>query len=105
MVRDTPKCATYFKPKKSGAMMVTSAGDFWLMMAFKLPMYLALALLGWKLSPAGVSLLSQDSVTILYIGLVVLYIYEFVSSYRFNKEIFTTPVPKAHQYDFKQVGI
>ena len=105
MVRDTPKGATYFKPKKSGAMMVTSAGDFWLMMAFKLPMYLALALLGWKLSPAGVSLLSQDSVTIVYIGLVVLYIYEFVSSYRFNKEIFTTPVPKAHQYDFKQVGI
>ena len=105
MVRDTPKGATYFKPKKSGAMMVTSTGDFWLMMAFKLPMYLALALLGWKLSPAGVSLLSQASVNIVYIGLVILYIYEFVSSYRFNKEVFTTPVPKAHQYDFKQVGI
>ena len=39
MVRDTPKGATYFKPKKSGAMMVTSSGDFWLMMVFKLPMY------------------------------------------------------------------
>lgn len=105
MVRDTPKGATYFKPKKSGAMMVTSSGDFWLMMLFKLPMYLALALLAWKLSPAGVSLLGQASVNIVYIALVVLYIYEFVSSYRFNKEVFTTPVPKAHRYDFKQVGI
>lgn len=105
MVRDTPKGATYFKPKKSGAMMVTSTGDFWLMMTFKLPMYLALALLAWKLSPEGVSLLSQATVNIVYIGLTLLFIYEFVSSYRFNKEVFTTPVPKAQRYDFKQVGI
>ena len=105
MVRDTPKGATYFKPKKSGAMMVTSTGDFWLMIAFKLPMYLALALLAWKLSPGGVSLLSQATVNLVYIGLTLLFIYEFVSSYRFNKEMFTNPVPKAQRYDFKQVGI
>ena len=105
LVRDAPKGATYFKPKKSGAMMVTSAGDFWLMMVFKLPMYLALALLTWKLSPAGVHLISHSSVNIIYIGLIVLYLYEFVSSYRFNKEIFTTPLPEAHRYDFKQVGV
>lgn len=105
LVRDAPKGATYFKPKKSGAMMVTSAGDFWLMMVFKLPMYLALALLTWKLSPAGVHLISHSSVNIIYIGLIVLYLYEFVSSYRFNKEIFTTPMPEAHRYDFKQVGV
>ncbi len=105
MVRDTPKGATYFKPKKSGAMMVTSKGDFWLMMVFKLPMYLALALLAWKLSPAGVSLLSQTTINIVYIGLALLFIYEFVTSYRFNKDVFTTPVPEAQRYDFKQVGI
>ncbi|WP_218690117.1 NarK family nitrate/nitrite MFS transporter [Psychrobacter sp. BF1] len=105
LVRDAPKGATYFKPKKSGAMMVTSAGDFWLMMVFKLPMYLALALLTWKLSPAGVHLITHSSVNIIYIGLIVLYFYEFVSSYRFNKEIFTTPMPEAHRYDFKQVGV
>ena len=105
LVRDAPKGATYFKPKKSGAMMVTSAGDFWLMMVFKLPMYLALALLTWKLSPAGVHLITHSSVNIIYIGLIVLYLYEFVSSYRFNKEIFTTPMPEAHRYDFKQVGV
>lgn len=104
-VRDTPKGATYFKPKKSGAMAVTSKGDFWLMMVFKFPMYLALALLAWKLSPAGVSLLSQSSVNLVYIGLALLYVYEFVSSYRFNKEVFTTEVPVEQRYDFKQVGI
>ncbi|AWT49306.1 MFS transporter [Psychrobacter sp. YP14] len=104
-VRDTPKGSTYFKPKKSGAMAVTSKGDFWLMMIFKLPMYLALALLAWKLSPAGVSLLSQSAVNFIYIGLALLYVYEFVSSYRFNKEVFTTEVPESQRYDFKQVGV
>lgn len=104
-VRDTPKGSTYFKPKKSGAMGVTSKGDFWIMMVFKLPMYLAMALLAWKLSPAGVSLLSQTAVNFIYIGLVLLYIYEFVSSYRFNKEVFSTEVPEAQRYDFKQVGV
>ncbi|SUD91061.1 NarK family nitrate/nitrite MFS transporter [Psychrobacter phenylpyruvicus] len=104
-VRDTPKGSTYFKPKKSGAMGVTSKSDFWLMMVFKLPMYLALALLAWKLSPAGVSLLSQTAVNFIYIGLALLYVYEFVSSYRFNKEVFTTEVPEAQRYDFKQVGV
>uniref|UniRef100_A5WFQ1 Nitrate/nitrite transporter n=1 Tax=Psychrobacter sp. (strain PRwf-1) TaxID=349106 RepID=A5WFQ1_PSYWF len=104
-VRDTPKGSTYFKPKKSGAMAVTSKGDFWLMMIFKLPMYLALALLAWKLSPAGVSLLSQSAVNFIYIGLALLYVYEFVSSYRFNKEVFTTEVSESQRYDFKQVGV
>ena len=104
-VRDTPKGSTYFKPKKSGAMGVTSTGDFWIMMVFKLPMYLAMALLAWKLSPAGVSLLSQTAVNFIYIGLVLLYVYEFVSSYRFNKEVFSTEVPEAQRYDFKQVGV
>lgn len=86
-------------------MGVTSKGDFWLMMVFKLPMYLALALLAWKLSPTGVSLLSQTAVNFIYIGLALLYVYEFVSSYRFNKEVFTTELPEAQRYDFKQVGV
>ena len=105
MVRNTPKGATYFKPKKLGAMTVTSKGDFWLMMVFKLPMYLALALLAWKLSPNGVSLLSSTAVNMIYIGLAVLYVYEFISSYRANNEVFTSEVPEVHRYQFKQVAI
>ena len=54
-VTDTPKGATYFKPKNLGAMEVTSKGDFFLLLLMKLPMYGALALLAWKLSPSGVS--------------------------------------------------
>lgn len=105
MVRNTPKGASYFKPKKSGGILVTSQGDFWLMLVFKLPMYLALALLAWKLSPNGVGLLSDSWVTLIYVGLAVLYAYEAITSYNINKEVFVKEVPEIHRYAFKQVAI
>ena len=44
-VRDTPQGATYFKPKSSKAMEVTSVGDFFLLLVMKVPLFGALALL------------------------------------------------------------
>ncbi len=105
MVRNTPKGASYFKPKKAGALLVTSKSDFWLMIVFKLPMYLALALLAWKLSPNGVSLLSAQAVYLIYAGLIGLFIYELIISYRVNHEVFQGEIPEAHRYEFKQVAI
>jgi NNP family nitrate/nitrite transporter-like MFS transporter len=104
-VTDTPKGSTYFKPKKSGGMEVTSKGDFFLYLVMNIPMYAALALLAWKLSPTGVSLLSAGVTQAIYIGLVVLYFYQVSQIYKVNKEIFVKPVPKIHQYKFKQVAI
>lgn len=104
-VTDTPKGSTYFKPKNVGAMEVTSKGDFFLLLIMKLPMYAALALLTWKLSPEGVSLLSEFTAILCYIGLALLFIYEVSHVWKVNKEIFTTPVPEMHQYKFKQVAV
>lgn len=104
-VTDTPKGSTYFKPKNVGAMEVTSKGDFFLLLIMKLPMYAALALLTWKLSPEGVSLLTEFTAILCYIGLVLLFIYEVSHVWKVNKEIFTTPVPEMHQYKFKQVAV
>lgn len=104
-VSDTPKGSTYFKPKKSGGMEVTSVGDFYFMLIMKIPMYAALALLAWKLSPSGVSMLSQTAATAIYLGLVLVFAYDTFSAYRVNQEIFRTPVPAIHQYKFKQVAV
>ena len=57
-VTDTPKGATYFKPAHLTAMEVTSISDFYLLLIMKIPMYAALALLAWKLSPSGIDMLS-----------------------------------------------
>ncbi len=104
-VSDTPKGSTYFKPKKSGAMEVTSKGDFFLYILMSIPLYAALALLTWKLSPSGVELLSQGITYAVYIGLVALFGYQVYHIYQVNKDVFTKTVPEIHRYKFKQVAV
>ncbi|MBU2872209.1 NarK family nitrate/nitrite MFS transporter [Colwellia sp. E2M01] len=104
-VTDTPKGSTYFKPKQTGAMEVTSVGDFYLLLIMKLPMYGALALLTWKLSPEGVSLLSSSMTIIAYVSLVLLFILEVWKTYQVNGHLFSKEVPEIHRYQFKQVAV
>ncbi len=104
-VSDTPKGSTYFKPKKIGGLEVTSVSDFWFLLIMKIPMYAALALLTWKLSPSGVSTISELFANATYVGLVALYIYDCYKAYSINKDIFVNEVPEIHQYKFKQVAV
>ncbi|PMH43156.1 MFS transporter [Vibrio sp. 10N.286.49.B3] len=104
-VTDTPKGSTYFKPTHSTAMEVTSKGDFFFLLVMKVPMYAALALLTWKLSPSGINMLSNLVVNSVYFSLFALYCYEVSQVWRVNKSVFTKPVPKIHQYKFKQVAV
>ncbi|WP_026375781.1 NarK family nitrate/nitrite MFS transporter [Aestuariibacter salexigens] len=104
-VTNTPKGSTYFKPKNLGAMEVTSKGDFFLLLLMKVPMYAAIALLAWKLSPSGVDILSQTIVNSIYIGLFALYLLEVYKVWQVNKEIFSKEVPELHRYNFKQVAV
>ncbi|NQY64918.1 MAG: NarK family nitrate/nitrite MFS transporter [Alteromonadaceae bacterium] len=104
-VNDTPKGSTYFKPKQTGAMEVTSISDFYLLIIIKLPMYAAMALLTWKLSPTGVELLSVTSSNIAYASLVLLFLIELKQTYKINGHLFKQEVPEIHQYKFKQVAV
>ena len=104
-VSDTPKGSTYFKPKKSGAMEVTSRGDFFLYLIMNIPMYAALGVLAWKLSPAGVNILSADVTDLIYAGLIALYIYQAYHIYQVNKDVFVRETPEIHRYKFKQVAV
>ncbi|WP_319552333.1 NarK family nitrate/nitrite MFS transporter [uncultured Vibrio sp.] len=104
-VSDTPKGATYFRPKHLSAMEVTSKGDFFFLLAMKVPMYAVLALLAWKLSPSNINMLDHWMVNAIYAGLVVLYIIDANQVWKVNKTIFTKPVEPIHQYKFKQVAV
>lgn len=104
-VTDTPKGSTYFRPKNLGAMEVTSKGDFFLLLLMKIPMYAALALIVWKLSPTGMKMFSQTTVYVFYLGLVLLYLYDLSHVWRVNKSIFQEPVAEIHRYKFKQVAV
>jgi MFS transporter, NNP family, nitrate/nitrite transporter len=102
---DTPKGSTYFKPKTMGAMEITSKGDFFFLILMKIPMYLALALLAWRLSPAKVDMISQDVTTMIYAGLIALFIYEVSLVWKVNKKVFSETIPEIHRYSFKQVAV
>ncbi len=103
--RNTPKGSTYFKPKKSGGLEVSSKKDFYFYLAMNLPMYLILGVLAWKLSPSGVNLLSATAVNIIYAGLVALMIFQFSQIYKVNKDMLQNGVEDHQKYKFKQVAI
>jgi NNP family nitrate/nitrite transporter-like MFS transporter len=105
MVRDTPKGSTYFKPKNLGAMEVTSVGDLFLLLVMKLPMYLCMALLAWRLSPAGFDMISATIRDLIYGVLVAVFLFDTFHVCRANKTLFSEPVPELHRYKFKQVAI
>jgi len=105
-VEDAPRGSTYFKPKKTGAMEVTSRGDFFLYILLQAPLILALALLVWKLGPSNLKMLSPHTTVIAYVGLGLLYAYQIVDAWRINAGVMLGDrVPTLHQYRFGQVAV
>lgn len=104
-VTDTPKGSTYFKPKKNGALEITSAFDFFLYLVMNIPLFAALAVLTWKLGPANLGMLSSGITTIIYTILGSLYIFQTIRIYQINKHVFTETVPEIERYKFKQVAL
>ena len=107
-VSDTPRGATYFKPKKSGGLEVSNKGDFYFYALMSLPIYLTLMLLAWRLSPSGLKLLSEGQTWLAYGVIVALTIYQYVKIWGVNKHLFAKnyrPVAAEYGYQFKQVAV
>ena len=105
IVSDTPKGSTYFKSKKMGAMEVTSTGDLILYILMNIPLFLALAVLTWKLSPAQMGMIDQITTYVIYAVLATLYLVQVWKIWHVNGHIINKPVPELHRYKFKQVAI
>ncbi|WP_288364360.1 NarK family nitrate/nitrite MFS transporter [uncultured Spongiibacter sp.] len=104
--RNTPKGSTYFKPKKSGGLVVTSKRDLVFYIAMCIPMYLALAVLTWKLSPSNLGMLNGVAAMSLYGVLVVLFIVQVSQILRVNHDVLNNvEIPAMQKYPFKQVAI
>jgi MFS transporter, NNP family, nitrate/nitrite transporter len=103
-VSDTPKGSTYFSPKKTGSMEVTSKGDFALYVIMQAPLFLALAVLAWKLGPSNLKMLTPEMTLLAYVVLAGLYVHGVYDTWRINKPLFTAPVPEIHRYKFRQVA-
>jgi len=103
-VSNTPKGSTYFKPKKMGALEVTSKGDLLLYIIMNIPMYIALAVLTWKLS-AKMHWIDETMAYGIYAVLAILYVFQVWKIIQVNKPIFETEVPEIQRYKFKQIAI
>ena len=104
-VTDTPKGSTYFKPRRNGAMEVTSRGDFFLYLVMNLPLYGALGLLAWKLGPGQLGLLPAVVTDGIYLLLLGLYAFQSVRIFQINRHVFQGPVPEIDRYSFRQVAV
>ncbi len=102
-VSDTPAGSTYFRPNKSGGLEVSSRADFFFYLLMNVPMYLAMAVLVWKIT--GLGLVTPMSANIIYALLLGIYIYQSSQIHRVNREVFIKPVAEIHRYKFKQVAI
>jgi len=102
--RNTPQGSTYFKPKKSGGLEVSSWGDLYFYIGMTLPLYIALAVLTWKLSPVNLGLLGGTATTTLYAGLCLLFLFQTSQIWKVNKDHLRTGVPEIDRYQFKQVA-
>jgi len=104
-VTDTPKGSTYFKPKRSGALEITSPFDFFLYLIMNVPLYAALGVLTWKLSPTNLGMLEENVVYLVYGILIALYVFQTIRVYQINKHVFTENIPEIDRYNFSQVAI
>ena len=105
VARNTPRGSTYFKPKKMGAMEVTSPFDLFLYIAMNIPLFLALAILAWKLSPENMGLIGQTTTYAIYIALLLVFFIQVWKILHVNLHILKEPIPPMQQYKFKQVAI
>lgn len=102
---DTPKGSTYFKPKKSGALEISSKGDFVLYFIMNIPMYAALAVLAWKLGPANLGMLDDGVTNTIYAVLASIYAFQTFRMYQVNHHVFNTEVAEIERYNFSQVAV
>jgi NNP family nitrate/nitrite transporter-like MFS transporter len=102
-VRDTPPGKTYQRPKRNGAMEVSSYKDLVFLMIMTLPIYFILGVLSWKLGT--LDLLSEFMRTIVYAILIVLYMLNCHKIWLVNKDALKEGVPEQERYAFRQVAI
>lgn len=104
-VQDTPTGKVYKKPKKNGAMEVTSVKSFWAMMVMNFGLIFALGLLAWRLTT--VKFLNTSGMYIVWALLAGLYAYQSYQAWQVNRDLLTgqKTYPASERYQFRQVAL
>ncbi len=106
-VQDTPPGKPYRRPKRSGAMEVTSSKSFWAMCLSNLGLIFALGLLAWRLAQPKLQFLNTTQMYVIWGVLAALFAFQTYKAWQVNREVLTgtkTYTP-AQRYQFRQVAL
>lgn len=106
-VQDTPTGKVYKRPKKNGAMEVTSVKSFWAMILSNFGLIFALGLLAWRLAQPKIHFFSQSQMYLVWLLLAGLFAYQTYQAWRVNRELLSGQkiYPLAERYQFRQVAL
>lgn len=102
-VTDTPEGATYARPRRQGALEVTSRTAVWGLAALTVPLVGVLALLAWRI--AEVDVLSSAGLAVTLVALAALLAVQLRAVVRVNRTALAGAYPAADQYPFRSVAI
>ncbi|MBW4587649.1 NarK family nitrate/nitrite MFS transporter [Aetokthonos hydrillicola Thurmond2011] len=106
-VQNTPADKIYKKPKKNGAMEVTSVNSFLALCLSNLGLILALALLAWRLAQPKIHFLSEPQMYAVWLFLAALYTFQTYKAYVVNREMLIGKkiYSPSERYQFRQVAL
>ncbi len=106
-VTDTPAGKEYKRPKKYGAMEVTSARDFYGLLIMNFGLIFALGLLAWRLAQPKLHFLNAGQMYLIWFVLAALYAYQSYQAWMVNKDVVLgrKQFAAADRYDFGQVAL
>jgi NNP family nitrate/nitrite transporter-like MFS transporter len=106
-VQDTPADKVYKRPKKNGALEVTSVKSFWAMIISNFGLIFALGLLAWRLEQKNIHFLTLSQMYLTWVVLAGLFAYQTYKAYQVNRELLIgkkTYAP-SQRYQFGQVAL
>ena len=106
-VTDTPPGKEYKRPKKYGAMEVTSRGDFYGLLIMNFGLIAALGLLAWRLAQKKLHFLNVGQMYFIWFLLAGLYAYQTYQAWLVNRDVVLgrKQFAPAERYEFGQVAL
>jgi MFS transporter, NNP family, nitrate/nitrite transporter len=107
LAEDTPSGQPYHRPRKNGAIEVTSPASFYAMLAWNSGLFLALGLLAWRLAQPPIKFLTPAQMVMVWGAAAGLYLLQSYRGYQVNQAMLAgqRTYPPAEQYQYRQVGL
>ncbi len=102
VARDTPEGRVLLKPKRTGAMEVSSWGDMVQLILWTIPLGGALAVSSWRLANLG--FISEGVLYAIWTAIALVFCYQVYQILKVNVPILKVGVPKDDRYKFKNVA-